>query len=148
MAFSGKGRLAHGEPMEPGTLLRIAREQAGLSQITLAERANTISQTISKLETGQRKLTLSWAKKLSPIVHVPVENLVSGQPPLTGAQRKLQEILPLLTDAECASVIALLEPAIAARRAAMAQSADVSTLPARPRGRPRRSDYVKVNRAS
>ena len=44
--------------------IREEREKKGWSQSELAERCNTTNQQISRLEAGQRELTLSWMERL------------------------------------------------------------------------------------
>lgn len=47
------------------TKLREIREDRGLTQAQLAERANTSQAQIDRLEKGERKLTVEWAKRLA-----------------------------------------------------------------------------------
>ena len=46
--------------------LKIFRERAGLSQLALADLANTSGVQIGRLEKASRKLTVEWADRLAP----------------------------------------------------------------------------------
>ncbi|MDQ1081425.1 XRE family transcriptional regulator [Pseudoroseomonas cervicalis] len=56
-------------PSDPSQILRVYREQAGLSQGRLAEAAGTSTQQISKLENGERRLSREWAMRLAPALN-------------------------------------------------------------------------------
>jgi len=57
----------------PGEVLRIYRENAGLTQAGLGEKLGKLSrQKISDLEQGKRNISKEMAKKLSKILQVPV----------------------------------------------------------------------------
>lgn len=48
------------------SVLRKLREASGLSQLKLAELADTTQATIARLEKGDRKLSMKWAEALAP----------------------------------------------------------------------------------
>ncbi|HET6910978.1 MAG TPA: helix-turn-helix transcriptional regulator, partial [Mycobacteriales bacterium] len=50
--------------MEPGTLLRTARERAGLSQSELARRSGVAQSVVSAYEAGKRQPALPTLSKL------------------------------------------------------------------------------------
>ena len=57
----------------PGEVLRIYRENAGLTQAELGKKLGKLSrQKISDLEQGKRNISKEMAKKLSKILQVPV----------------------------------------------------------------------------
>lgn len=56
--------------------LRELREQAGLSQAALADRANTTQPQIDRLEKGERRLTLDWLKRLAVALGVPQASIL------------------------------------------------------------------------
>lgn len=63
-----------------GRKLKQLREAAGLSQPDLAGRADTAVQNISRLERGERKLSLKWAELLAPHLGVDVATLMTDAP--------------------------------------------------------------------
>lgn len=60
--------------------IRELRERAGLSQEKLAERLNTSQPQVLRLETGQRRLTIDWAKRIARAVGVDWRELDSPAP--------------------------------------------------------------------
>jgi transcriptional regulator with XRE-family HTH domain len=58
--------------------LRQAREAAGLNMAELARLAGTTRQQIERLETGQRKLSAEWARRLAPHVKASPQQLLFG----------------------------------------------------------------------
>ncbi len=61
----------------PGEVLRIYRENAGLTQEKLGRRLGKFSrQKISDMERGKRNISKETAKKLSQIFNVPVERFL------------------------------------------------------------------------
>jgi transcriptional regulator with XRE-family HTH domain len=60
-----------------GKVLAEARVGAGLSQETLAERANISTRHVSYLETGNRQPTLTILKALSVGLGVPMSELLA-----------------------------------------------------------------------
>ncbi|HKO09410.1 MAG: helix-turn-helix domain-containing protein [Alphaproteobacteria bacterium] len=57
------------------SLLKEMREARGLSQPGLARLARTSQQQIDRLEKGQRRLTLPWARRLAPLLGVDAHEL-------------------------------------------------------------------------
>lgn len=60
-------------------LLVMARQKAGLTQAQLAEKVSTTQSQIQRLETGQRKLSLEWARKLAPHLRIDPVSLFVGE---------------------------------------------------------------------
>ena len=52
------------------------RDRLGMSQEALAEAANTTSSQISKLEKGERRLTVEWMYRLAPALNVAPSDLM------------------------------------------------------------------------
>lgn len=50
--------------------IRELREKAGLSAERLADRVGTTQATISRLETGARRLTVSWMRRIADALQV------------------------------------------------------------------------------
>jgi transcriptional regulator with XRE-family HTH domain len=57
------------------SMLKEMREARGLSQPVLARLARTSQQQIDRLEKGQRRLTLPWARRLAPLLGVDAHEL-------------------------------------------------------------------------
>jgi transcriptional regulator with XRE-family HTH domain len=62
----------------PDSPLRRAREAAGLNMAELARLADTTRQQIERLETGQRKLSAEWARRLAPHLKTSPQQLMFG----------------------------------------------------------------------
>ena len=52
------------------------RDKFGLNQDDLAERMNTTGVQISRLETGQRKMTMAWMRRFARAFGVPLSDLL------------------------------------------------------------------------
>ena len=65
-------------PWNPSQLKKL-REQRGLSQVALAERAGTHPISIAKWETGGRTPTIEALEKLAKALRVPVTDLLKGR---------------------------------------------------------------------
>lgn len=61
--------------------LRQARFERGLSLAALAERAGMTASTISRLETGERRLTLGQVERLAAALEMPTDALLVRDPP-------------------------------------------------------------------
>jgi transcriptional regulator with XRE-family HTH domain len=63
-----------------GARMRQYREKLGLGQKVVAERCEppTTAQQIGRLESGQRKVTMEWAKRVAPALGVDPETILSG----------------------------------------------------------------------
>lgn len=59
--------------------LNEARTRVGLTQAQLAERVNTTQSQIQRLESGQRKLSLEWARRLAPHLQIDPIQLLLGE---------------------------------------------------------------------
>jgi len=59
--------------------LKQAREQAGLTQIELAERVGCDQSVISRIESGQRALTLDRLKSIAKALGVPLAQLLADE---------------------------------------------------------------------
>ncbi|MEY4951850.1 MAG: hypothetical protein RL299_274, partial [Pseudomonadota bacterium] len=61
--------------------IRDIRRQKGLTLADVAERCSppTTAQTIGRLETGMRQLSLSWMNKIARALEVEAELLVRGE---------------------------------------------------------------------
>lgn len=65
------------EPVKMRTLIREVREDAGLSQVKLAKRANVPLSTLANWEQGRRAPNdLYKLKKLANVLRVPVDDLI------------------------------------------------------------------------
>ena len=64
--------------VEFGEQLRMAREKKGLTQQTLAEKLYVSRQTVSHWECGVRYPDLLTTKRLSDILEVSLDDLLSG----------------------------------------------------------------------
>nr|WP_298644148.1 XRE family transcriptional regulator [uncultured Tistrella sp.] len=60
--------------------LTILREAAGVSRRELADRLNTSYQQIHRLETGERKLSPDWIRRIARVIGVREEALLSDGP--------------------------------------------------------------------
>lgn len=83
--------------------IREQRELKGLSQTALADLANTTHQQIHFLETGKRKLTWEWIKRLSVALDVPALFLVGvneEQDAGSDHERELVALIRTLTPKE------------------------------------------------
>jgi DNA-binding XRE family transcriptional regulator len=61
----------------PGDVLRIYRENSGLTQEELGKKLGKFTrQKISDMENGKRSISKEAAKKLSQIFHVPIERFL------------------------------------------------------------------------
>lgn len=60
--------------------IRELREKAGLSAERLADRVGTTQATISRLETGARRLTVSWMRRITDALQVRPEELIAPAP--------------------------------------------------------------------
>jgi len=63
--------------------VKIWREKRGLSQRELGEQAGVSSSYLAEIETGKKPGSAEALRKLSRVLAIPMENLVSG-PPLIG----------------------------------------------------------------
>ena len=70
------------------SFLREAREAQGLTQEQLAEMAGTTRMNIYRLE-KRDGISRKWAEKLSPILNVPIEDLLLGKPASLQDQQEL-----------------------------------------------------------
>lgn len=61
-----------------GNRIREWRERRGLSQIELAEKVNTSSQQIGKLEAGARRLAQNWMERLAEALGCAPADLLPG----------------------------------------------------------------------
>lgn len=52
------------------------RDAAGMSQQQLAERVGTTNQQISRLESGERRLTVEWMARIAPVFRVAPARLI------------------------------------------------------------------------
>jgi transcriptional regulator with XRE-family HTH domain len=59
--------------------LKQAREQTGLTQIELAERVGCDQSVISRIESGQRALTLDRLKSIAKALGVPLAQLLADE---------------------------------------------------------------------
>ena len=59
--------------------LKQVREQAGLTQIQLAERIGCDQSVISRIESGQRALTLDRLKSIAKALGVPLAQLLADE---------------------------------------------------------------------
>jgi transcriptional regulator with XRE-family HTH domain len=57
--------------------IRHFREQLKLTQEQLAEKTNTTAQHISRLERSERRLTVTWMRRLAPALGVRPEDLMT-----------------------------------------------------------------------
>ena len=68
------------EPVKMRTLIREVREDAGLSQVKLAKRANVPLSTLSNWEQGRRAPNdLYKLKRLANVLRVPVDDLIDWE---------------------------------------------------------------------
>lgn len=72
-----------------GLILRYWRERAGVSRQKLADAVGAHHNSIQKLETGERKLTLEWVERLAPHINVDVGAFLSLIPQTVGDGGKL-----------------------------------------------------------
>lgn len=94
-----------------GRRIRSAREQSGMSQDELARRMGyTSSATISHFETGLRKVSLADLHRLSEILGVPIEYLLSIEdtPTMQRFRLRAQEVRPSVRE-EVATFLAFAE---------------------------------------
>jgi ribosome-binding protein aMBF1 (putative translation factor) len=63
--------------------VKVWREKRGLSQRELGEQAGVSSSYLAEIETGKKPGSAEALRKLSRVLAIPMENLVSG-PPLIG----------------------------------------------------------------
>jgi ribosome-binding protein aMBF1 (putative translation factor) len=63
--------------------VKVWREKRGLSQRELGEQASVSSSYLAEIETGKKPGSAEALRKLSRVLAIPMENLVSG-PPLIG----------------------------------------------------------------
>jgi transcriptional regulator with XRE-family HTH domain len=70
--------------------LRLAREQAGLSQGQVAKRLNMSRPTISEIEAGRRRVDADELRELSKLYEVSVDWLVSEQGDSPAEDAKVQ----------------------------------------------------------
>lgn len=59
--------------------LKQLREQAGLTQIQLAERIGCDQSVISRIESGQRALTLDRLKSIAKALQIPLAQLLADE---------------------------------------------------------------------
>ena len=79
--------------------IKALRKKLGLTGGQLAEMVGTSAQQISRLETGDRKLTIGWIQKLAPHLGISVGELLivgAGIPPEKGRFIDDAEALALL----------------------------------------------------
>ena len=74
------------------------RRDRGLSQSQLAEKAGTTAQQISRLERGDRKLTMEWVVRLADALECEPAELAGFAPPPDASEitRRLDGIESLL----------------------------------------------------
>lgn len=74
------------------------RRSRGLNQSQLAERAGTTAQQISRLERGERKLTMEWVVRLAAALECEPAELAGFAPPPDASEitRRLDEIESIL----------------------------------------------------
>jgi transcriptional regulator with XRE-family HTH domain len=82
------------------SILRELREKQGLTQVKLAELANTTQPMIGRLENGQRVMTVKWARILAPILKTTPEDLLFRQTAETeeARQKHLADVLKRLIE--------------------------------------------------
>lgn len=85
--------------MEFGEKLRQAREQQGMTQQTLADKLYVTRQAVSRWECGARYPDLLTAKCLSDILHVSMDDLLSGDELTRYAEKQ-----PLLESAKAEKI--------------------------------------------
>ena len=78
MIFPGCHKVFMDRQTMIGRKLKTLREAKGLSQPELAALANTVPQNISRLERGERKLSLKWAELLAPHLDVQPVTLMTS----------------------------------------------------------------------
>jgi len=66
--------------MKNANRIKEAREAAGMSQSELAKKLGTTNQQISRLELGQRKLTIDWVVKIAKTLGIPTNALYAMEP--------------------------------------------------------------------
>jgi transcriptional regulator with XRE-family HTH domain len=66
-------------PCNMPNLIKELRVRAGLSQESLAEQVGTTFQQISRLERGQRDLSLEWMERLAPPLKVRPAGLIDRE---------------------------------------------------------------------
>ncbi|WP_417843004.1 XRE family transcriptional regulator [Thalassospira sp.] len=67
--------------MEHANRIKEAREAAGMSQSELARKLGTTNQQISRLELGQRKLTIKWLIKIAEALNTTPSTIYREMPP-------------------------------------------------------------------
>lgn len=95
--------------MRPGELLRKYREAKGLSQPQLAALASTSNQQISRLESGQRRLTEKWRAILAPILGVQPEDLAPDAPYRSAAKRAAIRVIDEMSDEQVQVLLPFLQ---------------------------------------
>lgn len=65
--------------MHPDNNIRIWRRKAGLNQTELAKAIGMHQTHFSKLENGQRQLTLAWARRIARVLGCSVADLLSDE---------------------------------------------------------------------
>ena len=64
--------------LTPGGVMRIYRENRGMTQTKLGELLGGIPrQHVSNMETGKRAISLNTAKKLAKLLNIPIERLLT-----------------------------------------------------------------------
>lgn len=81
--------------------LRFIREDRGLTQEELAEKANTTKAQISKLEKGQRRLSMEWTQRLARVLEChPFELIEEAVAVVTPQERAVLELYRGLAEAD------------------------------------------------
>ncbi|WP_278360214.1 XRE family transcriptional regulator [Thalassospira xiamenensis] len=79
--------------MKNANRIKEAREAAGMSQSELARKLGTTNQQISRLELGQRKLTIDWVMKIAEALNIPTNALYDRPTMETISREKLLQPL-------------------------------------------------------
>jgi transcriptional regulator with XRE-family HTH domain len=110
--------------VEFGERLALLRRQAGLTQVSLAERAGVHVTQLRRYEAGTTEPTLGALRRLAVALSVSADSLVFGDDPrlpADEAMRLLFEATVFLDEAEQAHVRALLEAFLARHEAARSE---------------------------
>jgi len=110
--------------VEFGERLALLRRQAGLTQVSLAERAGVHVTQLRRYEAGTTEPTLGALRRLAVALSVSADALVFGDEPrlpADEAMRLLFEATVFLDEAEQANVRALLEAFLARHEAARSE---------------------------
>lgn len=99
-----------------GRRLRAARERAGITQAELAERAGLQAESISRIETGQRALSLGNLGRLATALEVGLGDLIDEgraepMPRLSAEETKVLEMWRGLGERDRGLVMSLVKAA-------------------------------------